>query len=240
MTSKSARLLALSLDVKRVWPNRKYVYKPGEQIINWGCSTIPEWDINSSHIVSYLNHPMDVDIACNKAKSLMLMHLRGCSVPSFSTNIEHAREWGSVIVRHKLHGHSGVGIELVTDGELPDAPLYTKYIKSRHEYRIHIVGNMVIDVTKKRRRNETATDSVIRNHHTGWVYCRNNVVAPDHVIEQAIKAIKCLGLDFGAVDVIHSLNDDVAYVLEVNTAPGITGTTLIKYVNAFNKYPKLG
>ena len=45
-------------------------------------------------------------------------------------------------------------------------------------------------------------------------------------------AIKVLGLDFGAVDIIYNKQEDKWYVLEVNTAPGIYGTTLDKYVNA--------
>jgi D-alanine-D-alanine ligase-like ATP-grasp enzyme len=42
-------------------------------------------------------------------------------------------------------------------------------------------------------------------------------------------------LDFGAVDVIYNRAQDKAYVLEVNTAPGLEGSTLDNYVEAIQK-----
>jgi D-alanine-D-alanine ligase-like ATP-grasp enzyme len=43
-------------------------------------------------------------------------------------------------------------------------------------------------------------------------------------------------LDFGAVDVIWNEKEDKYYVLEVNTACGLEGTTLDKYVEQFRRY----
>ena len=42
-------------------------------------------------------------------------------------------------------------------------------------------------------------------------------------------------LDFGAVDLIWNEHENKCYVLEVNSAPGIEGTTLQQYVTAFAK-----
>jgi D-alanine-D-alanine ligase-like ATP-grasp enzyme len=53
--------------------------------------------------------------------------------------------------------------------------------------------------------------------------------------EHSISAVNTLGLDFGAVDLIVA-KDGRVYVLEVNTAPGIEGITLEKYVKAFQNY----
>ena len=44
-------------------------------------------------------------------------------------------------------------------------------------------------------------------------------------------ALACLaktGLDFGAVDVIYT-KDERVYVLEINTAPGLEGQTVLDY-----------
>ena len=60
------------------------------------------------------------------------------------------------------------------------------------------------------------------------------VYASDHVRAQSVAAVRSLGLDFGAVDVVERQNK--AYVLEVNTAPGLVGTTLEKYVDAIREY----
>ena len=55
------------------------------------------------------------------------------------------------------------------------------------------------------------------------------------VKEQALKAIQALGLDFGAVDVGYNTRENKAYVYEVNSAPGLQGTTLTAYTNAFKE-----
>jgi glutathione synthase/RimK-type ligase-like ATP-grasp enzyme len=50
--------------------------------------------------------------------------------------------------------------------------------------------------------------------------------------ETAVKAIIKLGLDFGAVDIIQT-PDGHGWVLEVNTAPAIEGSTVDAYADAF-------
>ena len=52
----------------------------------------------------------------------------------------------------------------------------------------------------------------------------------------AVDCVNHIGLDFGAVDIIYNNRDDVCYLLEVNTAPGLQGTTLEKYKDAVEKY----
>ncbi len=65
-----------------------------------------------------------------------------------------------------------------------------------------------------------------------FVFARGGVEAPEDVKTQAIEAIRALGLAFGAVDVIWNEKQQKAYVLEVNTAPGLCGQTLEDYANA--------
>ena len=54
----------------------------------------------------------------------------------------------------------------------------------------------------------------------------------------ARRAVRSLGLDFGAVDVLVDADGKV-YVLEVNTAPGIVGiietSTFARYVEAITR-----
>lgn len=78
-------------------------------------------------------------------------------------------------------------------------------------------------------------DYQVRNHANGWIYARDAIDEPNAmVLEQAKLAITALGLDFGAVDIIWNQHRQMAYVLEVNTAPGLEGTTLIKYADAIS------
>lgn len=70
----------------------------------------------------------------------------------------------------------------------------------------------------------------IRNVKNGFIYTRNegNDPHPD-IIQQAKKAISKLELDFGAVDVIFQEKDSRAFVLEINTAPGLVNSTVRDY-----------
>jgi D-alanine-D-alanine ligase-like ATP-grasp enzyme len=116
-----------------------------------------------------------------------------------------------------------------------------QYKKKRHEYRVHFfkVGQNkfeIIDVTqKKKRKGFENVDTKIRNHKNGWVYAREDINEPQDLRTQALNAAFASDLDFGAVDLIWNEHENKCYVLEVNTAPGLTGTTLSAYVNAFVK-----
>jgi glutathione synthase/RimK-type ligase-like ATP-grasp enzyme len=70
------------------------------------------------------------------------------------------------------------------------------------------------------------------------VYARNAIKIPDETRDRlyslATLTIGALGLDFGAVDILRT-PDEVFKVIEVNTAPGVEGTTLQRYVDAFKK-----
>jgi glutathione synthase/RimK-type ligase-like ATP-grasp enzyme len=147
-----------------------------------------------------------------------------------------------VVVRKLLNGHSGAGIEIVDhtglDVELPEAPLYTKYIKKDQEYRIHVAGGEVIFQQRKARKLEVKDEEVnwqVRNLAGGFIFANDGVVAPDFVLQEALKAVVSLGLDFGAVDVLTTKKGE-AYVLEVNTACGLAGKTIDAYVKYFNSF----
>jgi hypothetical protein len=119
---------------------------------------------------------------------------------------------------------------------LKNAPLYTKYFKKAEEYRVHVFGDRVLDIQQKRKRQEVPNEQVdyqIRNAAAGWVFCRNEVECPAAVTDAAVRAVSALGLDFGAVDIGYNRHSGLAAVFEVNTAPGLEGTTLDRYYYAF-------
>jgi len=113
------------------------------------------------------------------------------------------------------------------------APLYTQYVKKQKEFRVHVVFNEVVDIQEKRKRRTDNPDNPrefrVRNLQTGWVYCREQIDEPRELRDLACRAIAALGLDFGAVDVIWNKKQDKCFVLEVNTACGLEGTTLANY-----------
>lgn len=245
MGSKSATTLARALGTKKVWPDRNFRCRHNHLIINWGSSDGGRvfGDIDGGHYGGWLNPIMNVRDASNKLRALEILDSmdRTISIPEFSVGINIAQQWLSeghtVVERHVLNGSGGRGIRIVnTSEDLLEAPLYTKYIKKQHEYRIHVFQGRVIDIQQKRKRREVSNDEVnyqVRNHINGWVFCRDNIHEPDEsLMDMSIRAVSALGLDFGAVDVIWNRNRQQGYVLEVNTAPGLEGTTLGKYVGA--------
>lgn len=139
-----------------------------------------------------------------------------------------------VFARTNLSGHSGAGIVIAENpNQLVAAPLYVKYVKKLQEFRVHVAFGRVIDVQEK-RRSSAATDinSRIRSHDNGWVFCRDNIRQPTGLGEIAVQAAAAVGLDFGAVDIIYNQRQNQLYVLEINTAPGLEGQTVLSYGNA--------
>lgn len=190
-----------------------------------------------------LNKHSAIAIACNKLKTFQTLNDgRFIHVPEWTTNHQQAIMWADegykVYCRQTLTGHSGSGIVVAKDVDhLVTAPLYTKATKHKYEYRVHVFRETVIDVQqKKRRSNWTGGDTGIRNHSNGYIYARADIDYPVEIEHAAIQAVKLLGLDFGAVDIGYRERDNKIFLFEVNTAPGLTGTTLLKYAQAFKEY----
>lgn len=247
MGSQSASRLAEGLReagvrCMKVYPDRAYRPRPDDVIINWGSSQPPRW---SSLMHDFPLNPFHNTCgASNKLAAFNSMEEGEVSIPEFTTRWGQADDWmqqdrHTIVVRHKLIGHSGEGIEIVshTEGvmDLPEAPLYVKYIKKSAEYRVHVFKGQVIDIQQKRKKRGVENDEVdykVRSYANGWVFCRDDINPHASVSTEAINAVDSLGLDFGAVDVIWNNHHRKAYVLEVNTAPGLEGATVGKYVGA--------
>jgi len=248
LASASSKALQQQINAKVPMPvirvstaSTKYQPRWTDYVINWGCSKEWPWINNTGkngnqRCVNKLSFFEVID-AHNK-----VFTNKHVNIPEWTTDQEVAMEWDKpYFARTILNGHSGAGIIQydAMEGALP-APLYVQYKKKRHEYRVHFmrVGQKleVIDVTqKKKRKGFENVDTKIRNHKNGWVYAREDIVEPADLRTQALNAAFASDLDFGAVDLIWNEKEDKSYVLEVNTAPGLVGTTLDAYVNAFVK-----
>lgn len=214
-------------------------FRPGYDrlVINWG-STRP-----SVANPNWLNSPAAVDNAGHKYKALARMYRAGVPILEFTRDYHEAKEWlhegEVVVVRHKMRGHSGEGIEIVEDvAKLPDADLYTKYFKAKEEYRVHVLDGKVIDIQQKRKRADIPAEECnykVRSHANGFNFCREGVELPDCCADASIRAVAALDLDFGAVDIRYNAKTKRCAVMEVNTAPGLEGTTLDKYADAFTE-----
>lgn len=231
--SVSAKALAQKLGVKRIIPHGAWKPKRRSIVINWGSS-------EASTANTTLNPPQAVKNAVNKKTAFGILKAAGVSVPEFTSDKAVAAQWQQegfrVVCRHLLCSHSGRGIEIVQpEGILPYAPLYVKYTRKEKEYRVHVFKGQVIDLAeKKRKAGVERSTGLIRNLANGWIFARDGVVCSELVKREAIKAVSALGLDFGAVDVIEKAGK--IYILEVNTSPGLQGTTLLLYAKAMDKW----
>lgn len=161
------------------------------------------------------------------------------SSPRYSTTELEARniDCKTLFARTLINSTNGRGIIEFerSQQEYPRAPLYTEYIPKKAEYRFHIFGDKVIDVQEKRKKREFDADdrnTRVRNVNNGYVYCRDGVNPPDGAADLAINAVKAVGYQYGAVDLIYNEKRNQCYVLEVNSRPGLMGTTLDRYADA--------
>jgi glutathione synthase/RimK-type ligase-like ATP-grasp enzyme len=237
--SESAKKLSEAIGAKRIkHEGSRYKHKPGDVIINWGCSEIVNPEVLKGRI---LNSPAQVTTASNKKFFFRdYPGNRGYLVPS-TTAKEIADLWSlqdfTVVARHKLTGHSGEGIEIVEPGMLvPWAPLYTKYQKKTDEYRVHFVNGGMIKFARKGRKLDVPDEVVnwkVRNLEGGFIYALAEFEEmPESVLAACRDYAANTGLYFGAIDVIYHKPSNAAYILEVNTAPGLSGSTIEAYAEA--------
>lgn len=222
--------------------NSRYTHDPlNHVVLNWGDST-------EYGYANCLNQPSAVGVASNKVatfKALTEHDVR--AVPSFFDKESAAKflqgKVGRVVYcRTKVVGSQGEGIVVAhTVDELVDAQLYTGGLldKGRKEFRVHVFNGKVLHVQQKRRRNGYKEDpnfsDEIRNIKGGWIFGILDVNIAEETKDTCIAAVAALGLDFGAVDVLQTPNGK-GWVLEVNTACGLEGTTIDRYVAAIEEY----
>ena len=236
--SASAKALSEAIGGKRLKQEGAWIKT--DVFINWGSSNIKREII---WIENYFNNPAFVEIAANKLQAFK--ELDGTSpIPKFTESLEEASKWlaegvcKKVVCRTLLNGYSGAGIVIAdTPEQLVPAPLYVQYIPKKHEYRVHVGFGKAFFVQQKKKKKEGVENAnfQIRNHQNGFIYAHLDVDLPEEIKQKCVDAIIKIGLDFGAVDVIYNEKQNKYYILEINTAPGLQGTTLEKYVQMFKE-----
>lgn len=246
--SEGARALARALKAKRIKHDKSsFIGAPKKLVLNWGATNVPSEVLKST----ILNHPDVVRDVTDKLRFFERMRDAedGPRIPRFTTDPQVAANWvaeekKTVVARTILNSSGGKGIVLMepeNEEGFVEAPLYVEYIPKKDEYRIHFVKGEIIDGQRKALRTGILQHKYtwkIRNLSNGFVFIRGNVEIPEDVTRQAEKTIASLGLDFGAIDIIHNEKSNSAYVLEVNTAPGLQGETINSYTNALQKLDK--
>lgn len=258
-----ARELAQALDVRLAKHGSTDALPSNRYAINLGVNTTHPLAerIRNSKGLTLLNSLGAVERAQSKVRTLQKLQSSDGSSPfviPFET--DHTLMAQRVLTdnvpylaRTLDRGSSGAGIEVITPESLlasqriPRAQVYTRLIQKRREYRVHIGRTeggacRVIDVCRKIRRPgvDDTNRPLIWNHENDFIFVRNGVnpdTVPANVLRAAGHAVHDLNLEFGAVDVIVQrggpLREAFVYVLEVNTAPGMEGTTVERYAQYF-------
>ena len=173
MHSKSASLISIGLRCLRIRQQNTYRPRPNHIIINWGNTNWPSWHSNN-----ILNAPDHVQVACNKLHTFTMLKAANIPTPDWTTKTEEAQQWvdegHKIFGRHTLTGHSGQGIllfdhETITSNLI--CPLYTKYTKCKHEYRVHVMNNQAIDYVMKKKRNDITPEQ----EHLVNLYIRSHI-----------------------------------------------------------------
>jgi hypothetical protein len=173
----------------------------------------------------------------DKREQFRRFHESGVAAPAYCLNPAGVASIDArrIVARTLTSASEGKGIVIFDKGTTPPAaPLYTAYIPKKKEFRVHVYNGAVIHVSEKRKRKayEGQRDAEVRNTVNGYVFCTNNVVEPGDLRDTALAAVRSLGRSYGAVDVIWQEKSNKCFALEVNSRPGLEGTTVEKYAQA--------
>ena len=173
----------------------------------------------------------------DKLQQYQWFHQQGIPAVLFTTDIEQAKQWCSegqtVFGRTLLRSSCGKGIKVFTSvDEVTPCPVYTLYKKKKREFRVHIFKDQVVTVLEKKRKKEFegVRDTKIRNIANGYVFVQNLQDFPEQVKTLALQAASVVQSDFKGVDIGYNEKNNEVFVIEVNSAPGITGNNVGKYV----------
>jgi hypothetical protein len=186
-----------------------------------------------------LNPSAAIARASDKLGSLSLMREAGVNVPDFDTDpgalVERAGY--PILGRRRQHARA---TDVVLCLQRRDwlygrrRDYYVAYVPTTREYRVHVVGDEVIRVQGKYLDVPRDAVAHVRNFTTGYRFRAPNRRLRPGRLDMAVLAVKSLGLDFGAVDLLVG-DDGQTYILEVNTAPSCSPRTAVAYANAFCK-----
>jgi len=238
--STGAKALAQAIGARRIkHTGSRLRGGPDKTVLNWGANELPP-EVQKCRV---LNTPESVSVATNKLQCFQVLEGHNVGTVPYTASRGQAGAWlaqgKAVVQRTLLRASAGRGIIMAdTKEDLVNAPLYTQYIKKESEWRVHIIDGDIIDIQRKVRDSRVPTEDVdwrVRNHDRGFIFQRHDVHPPVEVVTAATEAVAALGLFFGAVDVIFNRHHGKAYVLEVNCAPGLEGTTLENYARKFRE-----
>jgi carbamoylphosphate synthase large subunit len=232
--SKTAKLLGQELGIPVV--SRKLADKgiviPVGTVIRWGETRAIDGCSRQ------VNNIGAIKLTSDKAKCRQFLRENGIPVPKESeTDFPvigrtrfHTQGKGFFFCRNEID---------VQKAKRKGAVYFAQYYPKQTEYRVHNTPKKVLLVSIK----EGDSKKIIWNkrksgfnfRHLRWSEIRERELEP--MLEASKKALKLVGLDFGAIDIMADAKGDFEpfVVSEINTCPSLSPLAVSKYVKYFKK-----
>ena len=143
---------------------------------------------------------------------------------------------------HVVNGKVIYAVKKVPRDNLKDAFVahYSDYVKASAGKAVNAalkLDNATMDfvLNKLAGKMAASTDMIIRSNTRGWKF--SSVQIPNlsaELKDMAVKCVKTLGLDFGAVDCCVDDTGKV-FIIECNSGPGLEGSSLDAWVAAIKE-----
>jgi len=204
-----------------------------DTVVRWGCTS-------SIRHTKLINFARDIHSLCDKVGFRELMQSYNISVPKtyFSKVRMYEQEINYPLIGRERNHSQGRNMKIINNfGEIIDdntSAYWNEFINKDKEYRIYTFFGKIIKVDEKVPTEKGKTE-IAWNHHQGNSSFQNVRWGnwPLASCTEALKMNQVIPIHFSGVDVIEK--NGIAYILEANSAPSITGnygTTL--YAKVFN------
>lgn len=169
-------------------------------------------------------------------------------------DVKSIEEYGFPIIAKNIYGSRGTGNYKLDSMEELETFLrrrinlhnyiFEKFLNYAKEYRIHVSENGAFLIWRKLRRLDTPEDQkwFFNNVNCNWVGDEHELFdSPkclDEMCNEAVKALKAVGLDIGGVDVRVMSNDRSKpkfAIIEINSACSFAERTETAYIEEINK-----
>jgi hypothetical protein len=161
----------------------------------------------------------------------------GVPAPEATTDMAIAKQWiaeGHLVFGRQRNHTRGKDIVGPRHPRWRRSEFWVKVIPNvKQEWRIHVFNGKSIARGLKVQIEEPWRKMPVRNRANGW-HMVHDQKPPELVRETAKAAVKALGYDFAAVDLLLT-EDDKVFVLEANTAPGLDDHSAAAYAKAIGK-----
>ena len=171
--------------------------------------------------ISY-QEPEAVSLAFNKKETRELLQVCNVSVPLLTET------WFPCIGR-PTHHRAGQGFFLcnnaqdVITAKRNGATYFSKIYPKSREFRFHVAHGMILFASEKKMPE--GYDGLVFNHQNGAYFTRIRWSEwPFAAVKLAIFAVRIVGLDYGAVDIMGYPTEDFQkpfVVSEINTSPTV-------------------